>query len=265
MLKIHTLLIILAFVVTANKTQAQSEHFFDTRAGFEIQAQRDKGMSPLKYTGIGIYGGIGYSNTKAEKSFIIKADYSFAQLYNASYNRLVNNNASLKFFRFYHVSGASNKLFHLGWSNINSLCMRDIGSFGNYSMRIDYFTSFGPAFKFHYDFELFRQNFIASIIAHTQLFGFFIRPSLATNTPQGFINEPYNYVKGFFQSAELFYPFNAVNIGFSPQISYQIKSLNRISLSYDFDYYKLNSIAHVAKISGIWKLTLSTRLSRFCN
>jgi hypothetical protein len=244
---------------------AQKEHFFKTRIGFENQAQRDRGMSPLKYSGFGIYAGIEYQRTVKRKTDYIELNHSRSSLANINGNNINEISSSIKTYTFYHPEGEGASIVQWGWSNMNVLNIREIPFFGNFRERADYYTSFGPAIRAFYPFSLFNINFCAQAIAHAQLLGFFMRPSLVINTPIGFINHSDSFFPAFFESTELFYPGKAWNFGFRPQIIINMESGNRLSMAYDFDFYRLNSIDPVSHVSGVLKITLTTRLSKTRN
>ncbi len=250
------------FLFILLEAKPQPVQFFNTRLGIDMQAQRDEGMSPLSFRGPGIYFGAEYQRTIHRRTDWIEVNHTRSKLINTKNNPLSELASSIKTFTFYHADGANSKMLHYGWSNINALTLRNNSSFDNFSERSDYYTSFGPAIRLHYPFSLFNLNFSANAITHMQLIGFFMRPSIATNAPKGFIVHNNSFWNAFTESAELFYPGKAWNLGFRPKLSYHMQSGNKLTVCYDFDYLKLNSITTLTRASGTWKLTLSARLSK---
>jgi hypothetical protein len=255
-------IILIILSLTLSRVEAQKVRYLDFSSGMQLISERDEGMSPMRFSGAGIYGGLGLQSQKQSKSNYTQFHFSQNSLTNTNNTRVSELSTQINTFTFYHPDGKESSHFHWGWSNRNQFTMRTNPSMANYRERMDYFTSFGPAVRVCYPFSLFNINFEAQAIAHAQVVGFFLRPSLATSSPSGFIEYEDELLKGFFNSIAFFFPGKAWNVGFTPQLSCPIGSVNKLALSYDFDFYRLNSIAPLTRASGIWKVTLSSRLSK---
>jgi len=241
---------------------AQTNRFLVTQLGLGNQMQRDEGMSALQYQGATFGGGISYLKGNKRKTEWLEMAFSGGMLKNRFDNDLLVYKGNLTSFIFYHSDKAYSRWVSIGWSNQNLLSYRQNTSFTNYKERIDYFTCFGPAANFFYHFPLGKTLWDFQVKVNYQVVGFFIRPSFATNEPEGFVDQNNSWLKGFFRSVELFIPGKAMSFRVNPSLTGELKSGNFLSLGYDFSFYRLNSGKPVQQLDGFWSITWVTRLSQ---
>ncbi len=251
------------FLFLSAVLNAQTKRFLAPQMGLGDQLQRDEGMSLLHYQGAVLAGGLSYIKVDKQKTEWLELDFAGGMLKNRFDNELFVFKGDLTTYTFYHSNKAYARWVLVGWSNQNVLSFRQNSSFTNYKERFDYFTCFGPAAHFYYRFSLGKTNWCFQTRTNYQLLGFFIRPSFATNEPEGFVDPNATWVHGFFQSVELFIPGKAMSFKLNPSLIFELKSGNFLSLEYNFAFYRLNSVKRVQQLDGCWYLTWATRLSQF--
>jgi len=154
------LLLSLFLILLLNQPlHAQKQHHLHIGAGIQSSAERDRGFSPLMYTGAELYGSLAYQRESSRKSDLLILDFATGQLSNTWGTTRQVYTARILTYTFYHQEKEASKVLHWGWSNNNELSIRDNETMTNYNGRSDYFTSFGPAMRFRLPFELFNCNF----------------------------------------------------------------------------------------------------------
>ena len=133
-------------------------------------------------------------------------------------------------------------------------------NFVNNTVFYEYFTSFGPAARYTFEFEAFKLPWILDIVGHVQLLGFMLRPAYTRNELPGFLDPEGSFVQRLVRSTSLFYPWNAINMGFQPALSFPLKAGNKISIVYQFDFYNLHRQHTVTQAGGIWMISLTSKL-----
>lgn len=226
--------------------------------GLTLESLRDKGYSPLLYSGAGISGFIGYERNTDRRETIWMFSYGRASTSNSFDRQLTTSSVGLVNYNFYNRDTESPVKW--GWSNNNAFNNRNIDGFSNFNGRTNFFTSFGPAMKYERGFSLKEQNFTFQIISHVQLIGFYMPSGYVSSYPRGFTYEPNTPLAGFWESLYLFYPGSAWNAGLWPKVQWHLSSGNSICLNYMYEYSRLRG-AHVSERSaGTWFLTFFMQL-----
>jgi hypothetical protein len=239
--------------------QGQSVHFLSNRLGIQNIAQRDRAMSPLLYDGFGFYAGINYIRQNPNVTRMFIANFSSGELSSTFTNDVNYLSAGLLTYTFYHPKESTLKL-EFGWSNHNAFNRRINNNFVNNTVFYEYFTSFGPAARYKVEFETFNIPWILDVLGHVQLLGFMLRPSYTRNELPGFLDPEGSFIQRLVRSTTLFYPGNAVNLGLQPTLSVPLKAGNKISITYQFEFYRLHRRHKVTQAGGIWMLSLTSKL-----
>lgn len=239
---------------------AQKQHYLHISAGLQSSAERDRGFSPLMYTGVEFYGSLAYQKESNRKSDLIILDFATGQLSNSWGTTRQVYTTSILTYTFYHKNKGATKGLHWGWSNNNTFSIRDNETITNYNGRSDYFTSFGPALRYRLPFELFKRNFSFQTLAHVQLLGFTVLPSYVTSSPKGFVNGSSSGFKAFWESLGVFHPGNSLNGGCQAGLTYNMKSANLLAINYNYDYLRLKGFHTVEKSKGTWFISLIVKL-----
>ena len=246
----------LALLLLYFPVSAQKNNFIDMHGGVERLAIRDKGMSPLMYSGLGVFGGVDWHRIGQNQTTQLAVNASMGKQRNKYGYPVDYRKASIQFFTFYHKNTAPNGKLLWGWMNNNVIAHRYNPGMVNFQDHYEYFTNFGPAAKYSYPIKIKERELNLELLGHVQLLGFMIRPSYTSSYPVGFLQEEDKIVKGLWKSAELFYPGNSWNFGFHPRLSYALKSGNKISFGYRYEFYRLNN--RVTHSSGAWFFSLIT-------
>lgn len=228
--------------------------------GLRLNAERDYGYSPLIYSGIQGAFELGYSNANNKVSNYISLKYSSGGISNRWGSSMQVQTAGIQTFKFYHKADNTVSGFNLGWSNNNEFNTREVDNIRNFNNRNEYFTSFGPAFRYIKPFKLFNRDFILEGMAHIQLLGFMIQSSYVTSLPPGFEEPSYSGINAFLQSVELFYPGKSWNFGIQPSLYYKLNSGNAFAIGYKYDYLRLEGAHITEKSRGTYYIGIITKL-----
>jgi hypothetical protein len=227
--------------------------------GIKPEALRDKGYSPLLYSGLGFEGFLGYQKSKDGKETIWLFKLSTGNLSNEFNRSLRTKSAGLINFNFNNRNNTEN-CFQWGWSNNNGFQNRNIDDFLNFNGRSDYFTSFGPSLKYASHFELKQSNFSFQTFSHVQILGFYLLSGYVSSLPGGFGYEQNSVFASFLKSAYLFYPGSAWNFGLWSKLEWHLRTGNSLVLNYLYEYTRFNK-PHVSERStGSWILTFNMLL-----
>jgi hypothetical protein len=234
--------------------QASRQVFIIT--GLSLGAERDYGYSPLPYQGAGFTAALAYSHEKANKSDLLMLSFGQSALSNQFGNAMQVTTGSIQTYTFYHRDKGGTQGLHWGWSNHNEFNTRLHGSFDNFNSRSDYFTSFGPALRQRWPFQLGKAKLCLESLAHAQLIGFTVRSSYVSSVPAGFESGQYKGFNAILNSLEWFYPGKAWSAGLWPSLHLELKSGNRLGFSYRYDYVRLSGAHLVEKSRGQWLVSL---------
>ena len=221
---------------------------------------RDKSMSPLTYGGAGISGAFSFVSNGPSKHLDYQFRHDRGTLRNAAGTTSSYMRFSFKNHTLYGEKGDEGTPFRWGWSNNNVLASYTHSTYGNFGSRSYYFTSFGAAASYTHDFSVWGVTFRAAVVADVQLLGFTLRPSYVSGNPEGYLDPSLSGIQAFLQSVELFVPGKAWNVGMQPQLTYTLGSGNALSLSYQFEYSRIQHPETVTESMGNWFLTLITAL-----
>lgn len=220
--------------------------------------QVDEGYSPLIYTGFQGSANITYTSIDDGKENIWILGYASGQSQNRFGRNLESTSVSLLALTLYQVDQESR--FSWGWANNNQFNTRTPGDFQNYTGRSDYFTAFGPAMKYTIPFRLLNQEFSFQALSHFQLIGFYIPSGYVSSLPKGFGYEQNGFVASVYNSAFLFYPGSAVNLGLIPALQWGLSENSSLGLTYSYDYTSLQNVHPSKRSRGNYLLSLTMKL-----
>jgi len=253
----RTLLVGLVLMMSLVAT-AQSRHL-SFGGGIMPCTLRDHAFSPLKYSGSGFEVFLGYRSKNERKETIWLLSGGEAHLNNAFNRHLKTIAIRLTNLNLYARSDADAAL-QWGWANNNGFHHRLIDDFQNFNGRVDFFTAFGPAARYAKSFSLWNQSFGFQTAAHTQLIGFYLPSGYVASLPSGFGYEPNGFAGGVFQSMRMFHPGSSFNAGLWPQLDWQFRSGNSISLHYLYEYTYFSQPHRSQRSTGTWFITLNMAL-----
>jgi hypothetical protein len=228
--------------------------------GLALSAERDRGYSPLIYSGIMPTVMLGYSLESPKKSEKVWLQYTAGKLKNRFDAPSTSRSFNLFNYTLYHPKGNAANRLQLGWSNHNHLVFRKFEDARNFQPRFDYHSSFGPAGRYQHQFGGKLSRFSLEVVAHVQLFGFFLQSSLVSGSPPGYEEEEDEGFSAILRSMRLFHPGTALDLGIWPGLHYQLKSGNSLSLSYRYDLTVLKDARRSAQSRGFYFLTLNALL-----
>jgi len=254
-------IVILAFsvLIITNTAKTQTIHQLETKLGAGGLALRDKSMSPLMYSGSNFSGAIAYSKQTDKKTVFFQFNHHRAAISNQFGNSSVFRGFALKNHNLYNLNDEQGG-FAWGWSNNNYFNYYQNQGFGNFSERSNYFTTFGLAGQYKKHFNLFGRDFDFTVPVDIQLVGFYLRPSYVSNSPEGYLYPDNSGFGAWYKSIEALLPHRAWNFGLSPNLSLLLKSGNSISISYQYEFFRINNPQPISQSSGVWFVSLTTRL-----
>ena len=254
---IITFTLLLAMVFS---TQAQTYRQLQVEGAARIAAERDYGFSPLRYAGTEWGGGLTYTKQKSTKTSWVKLNFHTGNLFNQFETAMRVYSGNIITYTFYHAHKSPNSGWHWGWACNNEFGLRNNEAITNFNNRNDYFTSFGPAIRYQFPFELFNRNFSFQTVGNIQLLGFTVLSSYVSSSPKGFVSKNQPFFKSFFSSLGVFYPGNSINAGYKAGLEYEFKSLNKLALNYEYNYLRLQGEHLVQKSRNKWAIAIIIRL-----
>jgi hypothetical protein len=254
------LILFFGFLMIGYSSFAQKSNFLNIGAGFEHIAHRDLGMSPLMYSGNGFFTEFSWQKKSPQQTLEIAINFAKGLQRSKFENAIEYNKGNIQAYIFYHQNRSVTNRILWGWSNNNVFSHRYNQEFVNFNHHFDYFTNFGPAVKYVCPLKIKNRDLSIEGVANFQLIGFIIRPSYTSSYPEGFLREETSIVKNLVHSVRFSHPGNSLNFGLHPRLNYFLKSGNRLSLSYQYELYRLSPTNLVSQSSGIWFISLSTRL-----
>jgi hypothetical protein len=228
--------------------------------GIQLTGMRDHGFSPLLYSGTGAVVSLAWELGREQRSSHVEAYFGSAGLFNGFGTRVDVLSAGILAFRFYHADRDPGQGLHWGWANNNELMVRDNEAMTNFNHRFHYFTSFGPALRYVRPFELFGRSFSFRTLAHFQLLGFRLQSSYVVSGPRGYEYGNGNGLAVFWDSIEWFIPPRSWNFSLYPSLQYILKSGNRLSVDYQYDFVLQEGAHRVSSSRGRWALGLIFRI-----
>lgn len=254
----YKIALILLFMSLRYLLQAQeSNSFVLLNAGFNNILERDRGYSPLLYTGNSLAFSLGYVKTGVKKDREVYAHLSNHLLKNSFNAELKGLHGSVLAYTFYRTSWLPEAL-NIGWSNSNEVSVRNFRDAQNFNPRFDFHTSFGPALRYQYRFGE-RKQWRFSSQGHWQVIGFTFMASYVTSPPDAFLHEE-SWFRAFMQTIELFQPFKQHNFGMLNQVFYQLPNANEIGLGYRFNYTSIDNAHRSQRSSGFYFFQLNFKL-----
>lgn len=254
---LRTLLVGMVMMVSLG-SMAQSRHL-SFGGGLMPGALRDQAFSPLKYSGTGFEVFLGYRSKNKRKETIWLLSGGEANFRSAFGRHLKTIAIRLTNYNLYARSD-EHAGFQFGWANNNAFYNRLIDDFQNFNGRVDYFTSFGPAARYSKSFSLWQQSFTFQTAAHTQLIGFYIPSGYVASLPTGYGYEPNGFAAGLFNSIQIFHPGSSFNAGLWPQLDWQLRSGNSISLNYLYEFTYFSRSHRSQRSTGSWFITFNMAL-----
>lgn len=251
------LVVLLCF---SSMASAQNANYFQVGSGVEHIASRDKGMSPLLYAGYGFHGAIGWERTTTSHSTNLSLDLGIGIQRNKYHNPIDYRRGSLQWSVFYHRKAERKQNLAWGWHINNVFSHRFNASFVNFNDHYEYFTNLGPALHYTYPFRLNGREVYLNGSVNVQLIGMMIRPSYTSSYPEGFLSRESSITRSLVHSVRLSHPGNAINFGIKPRFVYPLKSGNKLSLGYNYEFYRLSSSNAVTQSGGTWFISIAARL-----
>ncbi len=262
MRNVKSLVYIVLFLVllSGQKTYGRPANVLQTHVGMNSTAFRDKSMSPLMYTGLGLSGGVSFEHVLQKRTELFMLSFDLAGTGNPFGNTCELSGFAFKNYNLYHSEGDRQNRIVAGWSNNNYFNYYVNENYGNFRERSNYLTTFGPAAAYRYRFDLFGREMAFDMLLDIQLLGFYLRPSYVSNNPEGYLDPENSGFMGFLYSIGAFLPHQAWHAGLSPKITYFFRSGNGISLNYQYEYLRINRPEPFVQSTGKWYLTVITKL-----
>ncbi len=239
---------------------SQSSGLFSAGLGINLTHLRDRNMSPLIYSGRGLFASFSLEQSSKTKTSVFRLQHERTSIRSEPGNQADYLGFAFKNYTFYGTDHEEERYLAFGWANQNALGSFTHQSYSNYGSRYYYFTAFGPALRYRAGFELWDRQFRAGLDADLQLLGFFLRPSYISSSMEGYLDPENSGLRGFIESIQLFFPGRAWNFGIAPSFTYTFMSGNSLTLEYRWGYVRINRPGTVAESKGNWLIRLNTIL-----
>lgn len=236
------------------------KRYLQIAAGPSSSAIRDRGYSPLRYSGAVPSVMMGYGAEGPEKSELFWLALSGGGLENDFGARVHTTAVRFLNYTLYHREGDPASGLHLGWSNDNALHIRDFTAASNFSPRFDYHTSFGPAARYRYVFEGALAGLSLDAVAHFQAIGFTLQSGYVSDAPAGTEGQDDPGILDVLKSARLFYPVKAWDWGAAATLRYPLGPGNSLGFSYRYDRTSIDNAHRSIRSSGRYWFTIMIKL-----
>jgi hypothetical protein len=239
---------------------AERGHFLIAQAGLDHAAQRDKSMSPLAYGGSGIATGIAYEHGGRSSMDFFHLSFQSGEIRNRYGNSCSYQSVAFRNYTFYPKQGESGNATVFGWSNINAFHRYVNAAYGNYADRLNYYTLFGPAFRYALPFRIGKLQFHMQLPVDLQILGFYLRPSYISNRPSGYLDPENSAFMAWLRSVDLFIPGRDWHFSLNPQLNLMLGSGGRLSLTYQYQFVRIAKPELFVQSKGTWYISLVTKL-----
>lgn len=239
---------------------AGNGHFLFVQGGLDHAAQRDRSMSPLAYSGTGIAAGIAYEHRGHPNMEIFQLTLQSGNIRNRYGNTCAYQSFAFRNYTFYQKQDEFGKALTFGWSNINAFHRYVNAAYGNYADRLNYYTLFGPAFRYAQPFRIGKLHFRVQLPADLQILGFYLRPSYISNSPSGYLDPENSAFMAWLRSIDIFVPGRDWHFSLNPELSLILGSGGRLSLTYQYQFVRIAKPEPFIQSKGTWYIGLVTKL-----
>ena len=162
--KLKFIICLIYCVFLYNVLYSQIVHSIETKAGLSLVAIRDKGMSPIIYSGSGFSTALSYTRKSDFSKSIIELNFEQSLLNNQFANSCLYMSAYILNYTIFKSFDDDEFSIALGFANNNYLDFYDNKGFSNYSERSNYFTNFGPVAYFISHSRYLSKNLVLRFI-----------------------------------------------------------------------------------------------------
>jgi hypothetical protein len=243
--------------MTSHLIGQQTTHDIWLPVGAVSEQFRDESYSPLKYGGWSFGFGAGYvrnTDSKRNEFHVLYSQGSASNRFNAQADYI---KGSILTYTFYQ-NQEKNRPVDFGWSNFNTVAIHFFEASGNFSPRVYFYTTFGPALRYAYTIPS-RSRWSISSQANWQLVGFGVPSSYISAIPDPFLYED-NAARAFLNAATIYNPLREFRAGALTQITYQLRNENQIAIGYRFDVSSTRAAHQLVSATGFYHLQLNFRL-----
>ncbi|MDN3690608.1 hypothetical protein [Cyclobacterium jeungdonense] len=227
----NLILIFLMAFLAETDAYSQSKGNLWLATGLQLHSSRDRGFSPMIYSGNRTFSLATFDLESTNKSEVFQFEFGYGPLTNRFGNSLNSLSLGLLNYTFYHKESRAERGLHWGWSNQNVFNIRRHNGFSNYSLRYDYFTTVGPALRYVYPFEWKGQSFKWQTVAHWQLVGFQIKSGYIGADPEG-ISEGDSGFRNFLRAVDPFFAGRDWSMGLESSLLWTLPTGNSLGIRY---------------------------------
>lgn len=255
----HFILLFLSALLVTIDACSQSKGNLWLATGLQFQSSRDRGFSPMLYSGNRSFSMAAFDLESTNKSEAFQFEFGYGPLTNRFGNSLNSLSMGLLNYTFYHKESTPERGLHWGWSNHNLFNIRRHNGFSNYSLRYDYFTTVGPALRYVYPFEWKGQSFKWQTMAHWQVVGFQIKSGYIGADPDGVSgDEP--VVKNFLRAVNPFFAGKDWSLGLESSLVWTLPTGNSLGIRYRPEISTLDGGQPVQRIGQALLVMVNVRL-----
>src|SRR5690554_3460047 len=126
---------------------AQKTHHLLVQSGVEHIASRDKGMSPLMYSGYGFSAGLTWQKTSPKQINEVSLSLSTGMQYNKYRSPIRYHRGSIQVANFYTRKTEEGNAIQWGWFMNNVFSHRLNEAYVNFNDHYEYFSNIGPSIR----------------------------------------------------------------------------------------------------------------------
>lgn len=254
MKKIIKLSLFVQMMTTAILSYSQNKYWLETEIGINNIVLLDKSLSIHKYDGFGVKYCTGIVKESRNKIKVSHLNYSGISLQNNFGLSQYSRTLTLKSLTYYKFNSFSKDILW-GWSNVNDFNYISNKNLVNFSERYYYSTTFGLSGAYNGRLNILNYIFDFKIPANLQIIGFYISPSYISSIPVGFLRPDNSFLKAFTESLKIFIPGRNWNFEIKPSIVFVSKRNNRIEISYELGYLRIEQLQKIKSSINIAVIT----------
>ncbi|MDQ3193297.1 MAG: hypothetical protein M3Q58_17070 [Bacteroidota bacterium] len=242
MKKIFSRILLFILIITPCLVKAQSvNRFLKTGIGTGFLSVRDKGMSPLLYTGAGYFSSQAYVSVSEKKTNSLKLDLTYGRVKNKKFGILHNSRVEITYSHLRKVINNERLDLFIGGSLGFLGAYRYQPFFLNSAHNYEIIQSVEITTSANYVVPLYQKNIIFSGSINIPIISAVIRPAYASPLPNGFQTFSYEFTEAYWRSNEMMTLNRFIRINTCFSANYPIFERDLMSLSYSWDFYTIQT------------------------
>jgi hypothetical protein len=248
-LKVFSIFVFLFPVFVEGYSGERKHRQFNIGAGWAHMGLRDRGISPLYYSGNHLFLAAGFNHRTEKISNQLEVNFLYGNLSPAIYPGL--NLSQMQSFKagisFSHMRLAGNLIgnkgfFFLGGIIGSQFAYYEHNQFANSAKKNFSFSTINISSSLSYPFSLNERECNLSLQIYMPVIAFIIRPNHSYIRPEGFLDHNAGNLQSLFNSVEIASLNKFFGLGSELSFRYKLRSNNTLRIGYRWEYTGHNNI-----------------------